>query len=59
MVELVADASRRLDDALTAAFEEERARFDQLLPTPGELPSLAADLRAAAAEVRALPSPAG
>jgi len=59
MVELVANARRRLDEALTATFEEERNRFDALLPAAGVLPDLAADLRAAAADVRALPSPAG
>jgi hypothetical protein len=58
MAELVADARRRLDEALSASFEEERGRFDRLLPTPGELADLARDLRAAAAEVRALPNPA-
>ena len=59
MVELVADARRRLNEALTTTFAEERARFDELLPGPGALTELAADLRAAASEVRALPSPAG
>lgn len=59
MAELVADAKRRLDEALSATFEEERARFDALLPPPGVLSDLAADLRAAAVAVRALPSPAG
>ena len=49
----------RLDEALTTTFDEERARFDALLPAPGELPDLATELRAAAAEVRALPSPSG
>jgi hypothetical protein len=38
-------------------FDEERARFDALLPEPGVLTTLAADLRAAAADVRALPEP--
>lgn len=59
MVELVADARRRLDEALSTTFGEERARFDRLLPAPGELADVARDLRAAAVEVRALPSPAG
>lgn len=59
MVELVANARRRLDEALTTTFEEERSRFDDLLPGPGVLTELATDLRAAAIEVRALPSPAG
>ena len=57
MVELVADARRRLDEALTTTFDEERARFDALLPAPGALSDLADELRAAASDVRALPSP--
>jgi len=56
MVELVAGARRRLQDALTTTFDEERARYDHLLPVAGALPALAADLRAAAAAVRALPA---
>jgi energy-coupling factor transporter ATP-binding protein EcfA2 len=59
MAELVADAKRRLDEALSATFDEERARFDALLPAQGILADLASDLRAAAVDVRALPSPAG
>jgi hypothetical protein len=59
MVELVANARRRLDEALTTTFEEERSRFDDLLPGAGVLTDLATDLRSAAIEVRALPSPAG
>jgi hypothetical protein len=55
MVELVANARRRLDDALSTTFDEERDRFEARLPEPGALPVLAADLRAAAREVRALP----
>ncbi|HET9085245.1 MAG TPA: GTPase [Candidatus Limnocylindrales bacterium] len=58
MVELVAHAKQRLDEALTTTFEEERARFDALLPEAGVLTALAAELRAAAADVRALPEPA-
>jgi 50S ribosome-binding GTPase len=58
MVELVAHAKQRLDEALTTTFDEERARFDALLPASGVLTTLAADLRAAAADVRALPEPA-
>jgi energy-coupling factor transporter ATP-binding protein EcfA2 len=54
MVELVADARRRLQLALTTTFDEERARFEELLPPPGALPSLAAALRDAARDVRAL-----
>jgi hypothetical protein len=57
MAELVAHARQRLDEALSTTFEEERARFDGLLPASGELTDLASDLRSAAAEVRALPTP--
>ena len=57
MVELVAHARQRLDEALSTTFDEERARFDALLPEAGVLSALAADLRAAAADVRALPEP--
>jgi energy-coupling factor transporter ATP-binding protein EcfA2 len=57
MAELVAHARQNLDEALSTTFEEERARFDALLPEPGALPALATDLRAAAADVRALPEP--
>jgi hypothetical protein len=56
MVELIADARRRLQDVLSTTFVAERARFDALLPTPSELPELATELRQAAAEVRALPA---
>jgi energy-coupling factor transporter ATP-binding protein EcfA2 len=55
MVELVATARRRLDAALATTFDEERARFDRLLPESGELTEIAHDLRAAAEEVRSLP----
>ena len=54
MAELVADARRRLQDALAATFAEERARFDALLPAAGDLPDLAVELRGAAANVRTL-----
>ena len=56
MVELVAGAQRRLQEALTTTFDEERARYDRLLPPSGALPALATDLRNAAAAVRALPT---
>ncbi len=59
MAELVADARRRLDEALTTTFEEEQLRFERLLPEPGALNDLASELRTAAADLRALPSPAG
>ena len=54
MVELIDRARRRLDDALTTSWAEERERFERLLPPTGELPALAIDLRAAATDVRAL-----
>ena len=56
MVELIAVARRRLDDALATTFDEERARFDRLLPAVDALPELARELRVAAADVRALPA---
>ena len=59
MVELVEHARRRLDEVLTVTFRAERARFDLLLPVPGELSGLASELRAAAREVRALSAVAG
>ena len=59
MAELIADARTRLQDALTETFDEERDRFDRLLPAPGALPELAADLRDAAAAVRVLPTTGG
>jgi energy-coupling factor transporter ATP-binding protein EcfA2 len=58
MVELISAAKRRLDEALQTTFDEERSRFDRLLPAPEDLPQLARDLRAAALDVRALPPPA-
>jgi energy-coupling factor transporter ATP-binding protein EcfA2 len=51
MVELIAHARRRLQDALTTTFGAERARFDALLPEPGDLEDLANELRGAAREV--------
>ncbi len=55
MVELIDAARRRLDAALTETFDEERERFERLLPPAGQLAELAGELRAAAAELRALP----
>jgi hypothetical protein len=52
----VGRARRRLDDVLVETFDEERRRFDALAPGPDELEALAADLRAAAAELRQLPA---
>ena len=54
MVELIAHARRRLQDVLATSFEAERARFDSLLPASAELEELAAALRQAARDVRAL-----
>jgi hypothetical protein len=56
MVELVARARRRLDEALVQTFAEERRRFDDLAPVPEDLDALAADLHAAADELRRLPA---
>jgi energy-coupling factor transporter ATP-binding protein EcfA2 len=47
MAELIANARARLSALLTALFEGERKRFDELVPAPGGLRELAADLRAA------------
>ena len=55
MAELIGSARRRLNTALTQTFDEERDRFDRLLPPGGHLAELASDLRAAVAELRALP----
>lgn len=54
MVELIGAARRRLDDVLATTFEEERVRFDRLLPATDALPRLARELRMAAVDVRAL-----
>lgn len=56
MAELIGSARRRLDAALTQSFEEERERFNRLLSPSGELSELAVDLRAAAADLSALPA---
>jgi hypothetical protein len=56
MVELIQHARQRLQDVLATAFAAERARFEQQLPAPGELPDLATELRAAGREIRALPA---
>ncbi len=58
MAELVAHARQRLAEALSTTFDEERARYDELLPASGVLTDLASELRAAAVDVRALPAPA-
>ena len=54
MVELIGRARRRLDEALNASFDEERARFEALLPDTAELEGLVTGLREAADEIRAV-----
>jgi energy-coupling factor transporter ATP-binding protein EcfA2 len=49
MGELIANARSRLGELLTSLFEQERARFDALVPPPQGLRELAADLRVAVA----------
>lgn len=56
MVELIARARQRLDQALIDTFADERGRFDRLAPDPDDLAKLAADLREAAKETRRLPA---
>jgi len=56
MVELIQHARQRLQDVLATAFAAERARFDEHLPATAELPELAAELRSASREIRALPA---
>jgi hypothetical protein len=56
MTELVSDARRRLQELLTTTFDEERNRFDVLLPPDGSLSRVADELRVVAAELRALPT---
>jgi hypothetical protein len=47
MAELIANARARLMSLVTTLFEDERKRFDALVPAPGALRGLAGDLRAA------------
>jgi GTPase SAR1 family protein len=47
MTELIANARARLEALLTSLFEGERERFNALVPAPGGLRELAAELRAA------------
>ena len=47
MGELTANAHERLTTLLTSLFEDERARFEALVPAPGRLRELAAALRGA------------
>ena len=55
MAELVGDARQRLQELLQTTFDEERVRFDALLPPEGVLPALAHELRAVATDLRSLP----
>jgi hypothetical protein len=55
MHRLILDARRRLDEALAVTFAEDRIRFDRLVPGSASLSGLAAELRTAARDVRALP----
>ena len=54
MVELVGRARRRLEDALAATFDEERGRFDELVPSAALLEELVTELRSAADASRGL-----
>jgi len=54
MVELVQRAASRLDEALEQTFEEERDRFERLLPPADYLPDLSANLRQVAHRIAAL-----
>jgi len=47
MGELISNARARLDSLLNSLFEDERKRFEALVPPPGDLRELAASLRAA------------
>lgn len=47
MAELIANARKRLTALLASLFESERARFDELAPSPGRTRELASELRAA------------
>ncbi|HET7026953.1 MAG TPA: GTPase [Candidatus Limnocylindrales bacterium] len=55
MVELIRHARENLDGILAATFAQERARFDSLVAGGEPLRALAADVRAAATDVRSLP----
>lgn len=55
MAELIGRARARLGSALVATFEEERQRFDRLVPLPDDLEALERDLRTVTGELRDLP----
>jgi energy-coupling factor transporter ATP-binding protein EcfA2 len=53
MVEMIGRARKRLHDELVATFNEDRARFERLVPAGAELRALAAELRASVEELAA------
>jgi energy-coupling factor transporter ATP-binding protein EcfA2 len=53
MVEMIGRARKRLRDELVATFNEDRARFERLVPAGAELRALAAELRASVEELAA------
>ena len=54
MVEMIARARTRLNDAISETFAEEEARYERLVPDGEALRSLAGKLRTAAAEITQL-----
>ncbi len=54
MVELIGRARRRLEQELEATFDEERARFEELVPASDDLDRLVGDLRREVSAARAL-----
>jgi hypothetical protein len=54
LVEMIARARMNLANALDAAFTEERARYEDLVPDGAALRDLASSMRAAAADVAAV-----
>jgi energy-coupling factor transporter ATP-binding protein EcfA2 len=56
MTELIGKARRSLDHAIAATLDEERARFEHLIPTPEQLTLLATELRAAVTDLQTLPT---
>ena len=53
MAELIGNARARLEALLASLFEGERGRFEALLPAPGGMRELAAELRAAVDGIKA------
>ena len=58
MVELIDRARARLDESLVEAFDEERNRFEELLPPADAMASLVADYRAMGEDLAAAIGPA-